>query len=47
LEAAKLRLEEMTRTWKQAILGELQPLYEKRGIREKPDMWISRGEFRY
>lgn len=45
LEAAKLRLEEMTRSWEQIILGELQPLYEKRGIREKPDIWILRGEF--
>jgi len=45
LEAAKLRLEEMTRSWEQAILTELQPLYEKQGIREKPDIWILRGEF--
>ncbi len=45
LEAAKLRLEEMTKSWEQAILSELQPLYEKRGIREKPDIWILRGEF--
>ncbi|MFQ6086872.1 MAG: TrmB family transcriptional regulator [Candidatus Bathyarchaeia archaeon] len=45
LEAAKLRLEEMTRSWEQTILSELQPLYEKRGIREKPDIWILRGEF--
>lgn len=45
LEAAKLRLEEMTKTWEKTILSELQPLYEKRGIREKPDIWILRGEF--
>ncbi len=45
LEAAKLRLEEMTRSWEHSILSELQPLYEKRGIREKPDIWILRGEF--
>jgi len=45
LEAAKLRLEEMTKSWEQAIISELQPLYEKRGIREKPDIWILRGEF--
>jgi sugar-specific transcriptional regulator TrmB len=45
LEAAKLRLEEMTKSWEQTILSELQPLYEKRGIREKPDIWILRGEF--
>jgi sugar-specific transcriptional regulator TrmB len=45
LEAAKLRLEEMTKSWEQTILRDLQPLYEKRGIREKPDIWILRGEF--
>jgi len=45
LEVARLRLEEMTKSWEQAILGELQPLYDKRGIREKPDIWILRGEF--
>lgn len=45
LEAAKLSLEEMARSWEQTILSELQPLYEKRGIREKPDIWILRGEF--
>lgn len=45
LDAAKLRLEEMAKSWEQAILSELQPLYEKMGIREKPDIWILRGEF--
>ncbi len=45
LEAAKLRLEETMRSWEQTMLSELQPLYEKRGIREKPDIWILRGEF--
>ncbi len=45
LDAAKFRLEEMTKTWEQTILSELQPLYEKMGIREKPDIWILRGEF--
>jgi len=45
LEAAKLRLEEMTKTWEQTIMSELQPLYEKQEIREKPDIWILRGEF--
>ncbi|MHA1711379.1 MAG: TrmB family transcriptional regulator [Candidatus Freyarchaeota archaeon] len=45
LEAAKLRLEDKMRTWKQIILRELQPIYERREIREKPDIWILRGEF--
>jgi len=45
LEAAKLQQQETVKSWEQAILKELQPLYEKREIREKPDIWILRGEF--
>jgi len=25
-------------------MEELQPLYEKKGVREKPDIWIVRGQ---
>jgi sugar-specific transcriptional regulator TrmB len=45
LEAARLRLEDMVNGWKHVVLGELQPLYEKRELLEKPDIWILRGEF--
>ena len=45
LEAARLRLEDMVGEWKRIVLGELQPLYERRELREKPDIWILRGEF--
>ena len=45
LEAAKLRLEDMVNSWKRVVMGELQPLYEKRELLEKPDIWILRGEF--
>ncbi len=45
LGAAKLRFVSMMKFWEQNFLGELQPLYEKREIREKPDIWIIRGEF--
>ena len=45
LEAAKLRLEDMVNSWKHVVMGELQPLYEKRELMEKPDIWILRGEF--
>ena len=45
LEAARLRLEDMVNGWKHIVLGELQPLYEKRELMEKPDIWILRGEF--
>jgi sugar-specific transcriptional regulator TrmB len=43
-EAAKHKLEGKIRNWEQAVVGELQPLYEKRELREKPDIWILRGE---
>ncbi|MEJ2281694.1 MAG: helix-turn-helix domain-containing protein [Candidatus Bathyarchaeota archaeon] len=45
LEAARLRLEDMVNSWKNVALNELQPLYEKRELMEKPDIWILRGEF--
>ena len=45
LEAARLQLEDMTSGWKRLVLEELQPLYERRELREKPDIWILRGEF--
>jgi sugar-specific transcriptional regulator TrmB len=45
LEAAKLRLEDMVNGWKHIILDELQPMYEKRELMEKPDIWILRGKF--
>jgi len=45
LDAARLRLEDMVNSWKHVVLGELQPLYERRELLEKPDIWILRGEF--
>ncbi len=45
LEAARLRLEDMVNGWRGVVMGELQPLYEKRELLEKPDIWILRGEF--
>ncbi len=45
LEAAKLRFQSRIKSWEESILDELQPLYEKREILEKPDIWIIRGEF--
>lgn len=41
---AKRGLEEKMRSWEQVVTGELQPLYEKRELREKPDIWILRGK---
>ena len=45
LATAKLQLEEKVRVWEKTISSELQPFYERREIREKPDIWILRGEF--
>jgi sugar-specific transcriptional regulator TrmB len=45
LEAERLRLTDMVNSWKHVVMGELQPLYEKRELLEKPDIWILRGEF--
>ncbi len=45
LTTMKLQMEERVKSWETTILGELQPLFEKREIREKPDIWILRGEF--
>jgi len=45
LEAARLRLEDRMEGWEKPVLEELQPLYDRREIREKPDVWILRGEF--
>jgi len=45
LEAVKLRLESTMKNWEKSVLKELQPLYDKIEVREKPDIWILRGEF--
>lgn len=45
MAAMKLQLEDRVKTWEKTIVGELEPIYERREIREKPDLWILRGEF--
>jgi len=45
LATMKLQIEDKVKSWGKMVLGELQPFYEKREIREKPDIWILRGEF--
>jgi len=45
LTTARLQLDEKVKAWEQTITSELQPFYERREIREKPDIWILRGEF--
>lgn len=43
-EAVRRKLHEQTKSWGSVVTKELQPLYEKREFREKPDIWILRGE---
>ena len=45
MQITKSQLENSLRTNEALILGELQPLYEKKGVRERPDIWIVRGNF--
>lgn len=44
LETAGRGLNEKLQGWTRVFEQELQPLYEKRELREKPDIWILRGE---
>jgi sugar-specific transcriptional regulator TrmB len=43
-QSARRELDEKMQDWGQTVRDELQPLYEKRELREKPDIWILRGE---
>lgn len=45
VEGTKLRIERSLKGNESQILGELQPLYEKKDVHERPDIWIVRGEF--
>ena len=45
MEITKSQRENSLRTNEALILGELQPIYEKKGVRERPDIWIVRGNF--
>jgi len=44
LAMTKLQFEEKLGNWERTVATELQPLFERREIREKPDIWILRGE---
>jgi len=45
LDAVKTRMEGLVKSWQKSVLKELQPLYDKMEVREKPEIWILRGEF--
>jgi HTH-type transcriptional regulator, sugar sensing transcriptional regulator len=44
-EIAKSQLENTLKKNEALVLDELQPIYEKKGVRERPDIWIVRGDF--
>jgi sugar-specific transcriptional regulator TrmB len=44
LSMTKLRFEDKLHGWEKTVAAELQPIFEQREIREKPDIWILRGE---
>jgi HTH-type transcriptional regulator, sugar sensing transcriptional regulator len=43
LEAMRMRIENDIRDNENLIVGELMPIYQKSGIREKPEIWVVRG----
>src|SRR5207245_11075571 len=43
LESSKARLETTLKSSQADAMEELQPHYEKKGVREKPDMWMVSG----
>jgi sugar-specific transcriptional regulator TrmB len=45
IEATRMRVERMLSNFEDRVVEELQPIYEKKGIRERPDIWIVRGDF--
>lgn len=44
LESSRVRFETLLRSSETDAMQELQPLYEKKGVQEKPDIWIVRGQ---
>lgn len=45
MEIARSQREDALRTNESLVIEELQPIYEKKGVRERPDIWIVRGNF--
>ena len=44
LESSRVRFESLLRSSEAEALKELEPVYEKKGVRERPDIWIVRGQ---
>ncbi|MEE8186279.1 MAG: helix-turn-helix domain-containing protein [Nitrososphaerales archaeon] len=45
IDTLKMRLERSRIQNENQVLSELLPIFEKRGVKEKPDIWIVRGDF--
>ncbi len=45
LETMKIRIESGIRDSKNMIMSELMPIYEKSGLRERPEIWVVMGVF--
>jgi len=44
LDSSRVRMESTLKSSQTNALSELQPLYEKKGVQERPDIWIVRGQ---
>lgn len=44
LDSSRARMEDTLKTSQNEAVSELQPLYEKKGVQERPDIWIVRGQ---
>src|SRR5438105_10123031 len=44
LESSRVRMENTLKSSQTAVMSELQPLYEKKRVQERPDIWIVRGQ---
>ncbi len=44
LESSRVRMENTLKSSQSEAMSELQPLYEKKGVQERPDIWIVRGQ---
>lgn len=45
LETMRLRIDSARRRNEEQVLSDLMTIYEKKEVRERPDIWIVRGEF--
>ena len=45
LDTIKLRIEDTFSRNESQIISELQPIYEKKEVHERPDIWIVRGQY--